>query len=155
MERAVEIIKALIGIQERSDVFRHGREDVFQGIHLAEVHCIDWIGMIDDANVTKIAREMGLTRGAVSKISKKLLAKGWIEKYQRSGNNKEIYYRLTAEGQPVYNEHKKCHNQAIQEKLTLLTTYTDQEQVTILHFLADINGLLDSKLADEIHDAEE
>lgn len=149
MDRATDIINALIKIQERSDQFRHGREDIFKGLHLAEVHCIDWIGMVDDANVTKIARQMSLTRGAISKISKKLLAKGLIERYQRPENNKEIYFRLTAEGEDVYNEHKKCHSQAKQEKLCLLATYSGEEQAVILSFLSNINMLIDSKLAEE------
>jgi DNA-binding MarR family transcriptional regulator len=152
MDLAVEIISALTRIQEHSDVFRHGREEMFEAIHLAEVHCIDWIGMIDHANVTRIARAMGLTRGAISKMGKKLSAKGLIEKYQRPDNNKEIYYRLTAAGQRVYNEHKTCHNQAMQEKLAVLAAYSDEEQSIILHFLRNINQLLNSKLADDIHE---
>ncbi len=154
MDRAIGVINALIKIQERSDQFRHGREDIFRGIHLAEVHCIDWIGMVDDANVTKIARQMGLTRGAISKISKKLLAKGLIERYQRPENNKEIYFRLTAEGRNVYNEHKKLHNQAKKEKLSLLAAYSDEEQAVILRFLGDVNQLFDSKLVEETGEEE-
>jgi DNA-binding MarR family transcriptional regulator len=150
MEYAMKIINSLMKIEERSNIFRHGQEVVFDGINLAEVHCIDWIGMIDHANVTKVANEMGMTRGGISKISQKLLNKGLIESYQRPENNKEIYYRLTKDGQHVYNEHKKCHSKAKQEKLSLLSTYSDQEQVTILRFLSDINHMLDSKLSEEI-----
>lgn len=150
MEYAMEIINSLMKIQERSNVFRHGQENVFDGINLAEVHCIDWIGRIDHANVTKVANEMGMTRGGISKISQKLLKKGLIESYQRPENNKEIYYRLTKNGQHVYHEHKKCHSKAKQEKLVLLSTYSDKEQVTILRFLNDINHMLDSKMFEEI-----
>ncbi len=149
MSQAIRIINALIKIQERADVFRHGREDIFTGIHLAEVHCIDWIGTIDHANVTKIANEMSMTRGAISKISKKLLCKGMIESYQRPDNNKEIYYRLTDQGRQLYSEHKKCHSKAQQEKLSLLETYSEDEQAVILRFLNDINHLLDIKLANK------
>lgn len=150
MEHAMKIINSLMKIEERSNVFRHGQEIVFDGINLAEVHCIDWIGMIDHANVTKVANEMGMTRGGISKISQRLLNKGLIESYQRPGNNKEIYYRLTKDGQHVYNEHKKCHSKAKQEKLSLLSAYSDKEQVTILRFLNDINHMLDSKMSEEI-----
>lgn len=150
MNYATGIINALIKIQERSDIFRHGREDIFEGINLAEVHCIDWIGMIDHANVTKVANEIGMTRGAISKINKKLLGKGLIESYQRPQNNKEIYYRLTKDGENIYNEHKNCHNKAKQEKLSILESYSDKEQAIILRFLNDINHLLDYKLSDGI-----
>ena len=150
MNYATQIINSLTKIQERSDVFRHGREAIFDSINLTEVHCIDWIGTIAHANVTKIANEMGMTRGAISKISKKLLNKDFIESYQRQDNNKEIYYRLTESGQRVYDEHKKRHNQAKQEKLSLLEIYSEYEQSIILRFLNDINHLHDNIMADEI-----
>jgi DNA-binding MarR family transcriptional regulator len=146
---APDIIIALTKIQERSDLFGHGREDVFRSIRLAEVHCIDWIGTIDHPNVTKIANKMGLTRGAVSKISKKLEAKGFIRRYQAAENNKEIYFRLTEEGQHAYLEHKKCHNRARQEKLSILAAYSCAEQAAILRFLSDMNKLIESKLNDD------
>ncbi|MBU2701360.1 DNA-binding MarR family transcriptional regulator [Sporomusaceae bacterium BoRhaA] len=151
---AMQIINSLMKIQERSNVLWHGQEIVFDGLNLAEVHCIDWIGMIDHANVTKVANEMGMTRGGISKISQKLLNKGLIESYQRPENNKEIYYRLTNDGQHVYNEHKKCHSKAKQEKLSILSAYSDKEQVTILRFLNDINHMLDSKMSEEISKGE-
>ena len=155
MDLAAKIVNALTKIQERSDLFGHGREDVFRGIHLAEVHCIDWIGTIDHPNVTKIAHEMGLTRGAVSKISKKLVAKGFIQRYQRAENSKEIYFRLTEEGQHADLEHKKCHNRARREKLSILAAYSMAEQAAILRFLSDVNKVIDSKLNDDTFEKEQ
>ena len=35
-----------------------------------------------------------MTRGAISKITKKLIKKGIIESYQKPDNKKEIYFRL-------------------------------------------------------------
>lgn len=150
MELTANIINLLTKIQERSDMFRHGREVVFDGINLAEVHCVDRIGTIDLANVTKVANEMEMSRGAISKISKKLLNKGLIESYQRPENNKEIYFRLTESGQNVFNEHKQCHNQALQEKMSVLEKYGEYEQSIIVRFLRDIKRLHDNKLADGI-----
>lgn len=149
MDLATGIIDALTRILERADLFGHGREDVFRGINLAEVHCIDWIGMIDRPNVTKIACKMGLTRGAVSKITKKLVAKGFIQRYQGAENNKEIYFRLTEAGQHAYSEHKKRHNRVRQERLSILTAYSSAEQAAILRFLREVNELFDRKLNDD------
>ena len=137
-------------IQERSSIFEHHREEIFAGLNLAEVHCIDKIGSTEFANVTKIAAEMGMTRGAISKISKKLLNKELIDTYQKPVNNKEIYFCLTEQGQKVYDEHKKCHNQAQEEKLAILTTYSEYEQSIILRFLNDINQKYDRKIDEEI-----
>jgi DNA-binding MarR family transcriptional regulator len=148
MNQSLKIIDALSKILESMDVLQHGPEDLFDKVNLAEVHCIDWIGAIDDANVTKVAKEMGMTRGAISKISRKLLGKNLIESYQRSDNNKEIYFRLTEGGQSIYDDHKKRHSKVKEKELFLLETYSDNEQAIILRFLNDINCLV-SELADE------
>ncbi|MCE1252330.1 MAG: MarR family transcriptional regulator [Anaerolineae bacterium] len=148
MDQRLRIYDSLIKMQEHSDVFEHKQEDLLEKISLAEVHCIDWIGMTSHPNVTKISQKMGLTRGAISKISKKLIKKGFIESYQDAENNKEIYFRLTESGQSVYDEHKKIHNEVKQVLLTLLEPYSDNEQAAILRFLTDINDLYNSKSAD-------
>lgn len=149
MNQTLRIYNILIEMQEHSDVFEHKRESLLDEINIAEVHCIDWIGMMDHPNVTKISKKMGLTRGAISKISKKLLGKSLIESYQDPDNNKEIFFRLTEGGQSVYSEHKKIHSEVKQELLTLLEPYSDNEQAAILRFLTDINNLYDSKSADK------
>jgi DNA-binding MarR family transcriptional regulator len=150
VDNARKVIKALTRIQERSSIFEHHREEIFAGINLAEVHCIDKIGSMDFANVTKIAADMGMTRGAISKISKKLLHKELINTYQKPENNKEIYFCLTEQGQKIYDEHKKCHNQALEEKLVILSTYSEYEQAIVLRFLNDINQKYDRKIDEEV-----
>ena len=60
-----------------------------------------------------------MTTGATSKLTKKLLAKGFLVRYQKEKNRKEVYFRLTEEGERIYTtvsglqqwEHpKKCVN---------------------------------------------
>lgn len=150
MSLAMHIVNSLIKVQE--NIFPHEWEVTFEGINLAEVHCIDRIGTIEYANVTKIANEMDMTRGAISKICKRLRKKGLVESYQRPDNNKEIYYRLTEGGQHVYNEHKKLHSQARQEKVSLINTYSEYEQSIILCFLNDLNRLYNMKPVEEKND---
>lgn len=150
MENAIKIIKSLTRIQERSNILEHHPNEIFAGINLAEAHCIDKIGSMDYANVTKVAVEMNMTRGAISKISRKLLNKNLIVTYQKPENNKEVYFRLTEQGQKVYIEHKKCHHQARQEKLAILSAYSEQEQSIILRFLNDINQKYDKKIDEEV-----
>ena len=145
MDRMLEIVDVLTKIAEHSALLRHGDSVVLDGLNLAEVHCIDQIGVTDPANVTKIADAMRLTRGAVSKITKKLLCKGLIESYQRPGNNKEIYFQLTSGGRQIFEEHRICHVKSRQDKLAILTGYKDEEQAVILKFLQDILHLNDDK----------
>jgi len=150
IDNKAQILRSLTRIQERSNILEQHREEIFAGINLAEAHCIDKIGSMDYSNVTKVAAEMGMTRGAISKITKKLLSKNLIDSYQKPENNKEIYFCLTEQGAKVYIEHKKCHMQARQEKLAILSTYSEVEQAIILRFLNDINQKYDKKLNEEV-----
>lgn len=85
MNQPHRIVAELIKISEHADAFRHGREDFFDDLNLTEVHCIHWIGTLDHANVTKVSNEMGMTRGAISKICKKLLKKKVYRKLSGAG----------------------------------------------------------------------
>jgi DNA-binding MarR family transcriptional regulator len=150
MNNAMKIIHSFTTIQERADIFKHHREEIFAGLNLAEVHCIDQIGSMEYANVTKVANEMSMTRGAISKISKKLLNKHLIESYQKPENNKEVYFCLTMSGKLIYDEHKVCHEQAKLRKLKLLSNYSEAEQIVILRFLDDINRRQEDRLHEEV-----
>ncbi|NCD26799.1 MAG: MarR family transcriptional regulator, partial [Deltaproteobacteria bacterium] len=91
---------------------------------------------------------MRMTRGAISKIVKKLIGKELVESYQVLENKKEIYFRLTENGRRLFDEHLKCHTQARCEKLALLQEFTAAEQDCILRFLSAINVQIDAKVAD-------
>ena len=65
-------------------------EKELEGYTPSEVHCIEAIKNIQDPNVKKISDEMFMTRGAISKLTKKLIKKNAIESYRKSENKKEI-----------------------------------------------------------------
>lgn len=50
-------------------------EESLKGHKPSEVHCIEFIEKIEDANVTKLAESLYMTRGAISKLTKKLIIK--------------------------------------------------------------------------------
>ncbi|MDR3709781.1 MAG: MarR family transcriptional regulator [Capsulimonadaceae bacterium] len=147
MNDELKIIDAITRIHDRAGLVRHGRSEVPCGVNLAETHCIDRIGSIEYANVTKLAAALEMTRGAISKICKKLLCKGLIESFQREDNQKEIYFRLTEGGVRVFEEHEKSHAQAVREKMAMLGAYTPDELSIISRFLSDMNRLSYRKLA--------
>lgn len=50
-------------------------EDSLKGYKPSEVHCIEYIEKNADSNVTKLAESFYMTRGAISKLTKKLIQK--------------------------------------------------------------------------------
>lgn len=112
----------------------------------SETHCIDYIGRTQLPNVTKIAENMQMTRGAISKMTKKLLAKGLLEKYTLESNKKEIYFRLTASGMELYQEHEKRHKLWEKRDMEFLARYSKAEIEAVTKFMKEFNGYLEEQI---------
>ncbi|WP_419787075.1 MarR family winged helix-turn-helix transcriptional regulator [Pseudodesulfovibrio sp.] len=143
MDDQQPIIRMFTRILEQADTFRHGHEESFAEVSLSEVHCIDRIGAIDHANVTKVADELEMTRGGVSKIVKRLRDRGYIESYQEPENRKEVYFRLTEKGERLYAEHRQCHIRVYQERARILEAYSPEERAVIYRFLDEMRQWMD------------
>lgn len=111
----------------------------------AEVHTVEFIGKHHHANVTMIANTLYVTRGAVSKMSKRLIKKDLIESFQTEDNQKEIYFRLTTKGQEVFNIHERLTKRVRQRDAEVFEQNSDQV-VTVLDFLQKYNNFLDKQL---------
>ena len=121
----------------------------------SETHCIDNIGRLELPTVTKIAEQMQMTRGAISKMTKKLLAKGLIEKYTLETNKKEVYFKLTERGKVLFKEHEKRHKQWEKRDMQFLSRYSKEETDTILKFMQEFNVYLDEQIEQYITDSRE
>lgn len=121
-------------------------EDSLKGYKSSEVHCIEYIGRNVDSNVTKLAESFYMTRGAMSKITKKLLKKGIIESYQKPDNKKEIYFRLTEQGKEVYKIHEKLHKEFQERDKVVFEQITEEQFDSMLSFIEKYSKHLDSEI---------
>lgn len=112
----------------------------------SETHCIDYIGRLELPNVTKVADHMGMTRGAISKMTKKLLAKGLIEKYTLESNKKEIYFKLTNQGRLLFEEHAKRHKRWEKRDMEFLSRYSKEEAAMVHQFMEEFNAYLKEQI---------
>jgi DNA-binding MarR family transcriptional regulator len=100
-----------------------------------EVHCIEQIEKTEDANVTKLSKYFKMTRGAISKIIKKLIKKDAIEVYKKPENKKEIYYKLTEIGMDIFMEHEKMHKSRIERDKVIFSKLSEEEKSTFINIL--------------------
>jgi DNA-binding MarR family transcriptional regulator len=110
-------------------------EDSLKEYKSSEVHCIEYIGKNADSNVTKLAESFYVTKGAISKITRKLMEKGIVESYQRPDNKKEIYFRLTEEGIAVYNVHEELHKGFRERDQAVFGELSEEQLDVILGFV--------------------
>ena len=121
-------------------------EDSLKGYKPSEVHCIEYIGKNIDSNVTKLAESLYMTRGAISKITKKLIEKDFIESYQKSDNKKEIYFRLTEQGEVIYKVHEELHKEFRERDKAVFEQVTEEQIDSMLGFVEKCSGHLDAEI---------
>ncbi|MBK5346530.1 MarR family transcriptional regulator [Bacillus sp. TH22] len=121
-------------------------EDSLKGYNSSEVHCIEYIEKNVDSNVTKLAEAFYMTRGAISRITKKLIKKGLIESYQKSDNKKEIYFRLTEQGKVIYKIHEDLHKEFEERDKVVFDQVTEEEFDSILSFVEKYSRHLDTEI---------
>lgn len=100
-----------------------------------EIHTVEYIAESSTTNMTDIANQLGLTKGAVSKMIAKLENLGLLVRYKYQPNQKEIYIHLTRLGVEAYEGHKEYH-QDMWKRLSGYFAALDQEhQGVIVDFL--------------------
>ncbi|MGL4570561.1 MAG: MarR family transcriptional regulator [Clostridium sp.] len=121
-------------------------EESLKGFKSSEVHCIEYIGRNVDSNVTKLAESFYMTRGAISKLTKKLIEKGVIESYQKSDNKKEIYFRLTEQGEAINKVHEDLHKEFQERDKEVFKEVTEEQFDTMLNFVEKYSRHLDAEI---------
>ncbi|QSX07073.1 MarR family transcriptional regulator [Sedimentibacter sp. zth1] len=143
----IAVLKQFNSIDEKIKTIQKLTEkDMMSNFCNSEVHCVDIIGKIEYANVTKIAEKMNMTRGAISKITRKLMEKNVIVSYQLDCNKKEIYFRLTDKGSELYKVHEQWHVDWEKRSTLFFDKYTNEELDIVNEFLGNYQLYLNYKI---------
>ncbi|PYE96493.1 MarR family transcriptional regulator [Bacillus sp. 196mf] len=121
-------------------------EEGLKGFKSSEVHCIEYIENNADSNVTQLAEAFYVTRGAISRMTKKLIQKGLVESYQKSENKKEIYFRLTEQGKEIYKIHENLHKEFQERDKAVFEQVTEEEFDSIIRFVEKYSRHLDAEI---------
>ena len=147
MNKGEQVIKEFRDLfNKMSSLNKIKMEDILKDYKSSEVHCIEYIGSNVDPNVTKLAESFYMTNGAISKLTKKLINKGLIESYQKPDNKKEIYFRLTEEGQRVYEIHEGLHKEFQERDKAIFDNVTEEQFDGMLKFIEKYSKHLDDEI---------
>lgn len=116
---------------------------------LTEIHCVEVIGQEVQINGTKLAQLMNITRGAASKITKRLMEHKLVECFKHPENKKEIYFKLTDKGMDIYRQHEIAHKAWEERDINFLETIDLNERKIILSFLTSFNSYLEQLIQEE------
>lgn len=102
------------------------------------LHVIDAIGRLEPVNGITISKQFGISRGSISKITRKLVEKEIIIMETLPDNKKEILFRTTPLGKEICKLHLDLHQQIDSGINRFLQQYTEDELGTTLKVLKDV-----------------
>ena len=121
---------------DKQEILSKLREDKsLRRYNNSELHIIAAIGDLKQPNVTSLAEHMGMTRGGICKNIKKLTKAGLIVSYQRDGNAKNIYYRLTDTGKLIYEKHAEAHEAWLARDMDFIKGFSDKQLNQVKDFM--------------------
>ena len=126
--------------QKAKTAKRYGTEDL---LYSAEVHMIEIIGSYEMITTTKLARVLGITKGAVSQITRKLLEKNLIVKESSREKNNEVLISLTEKGRVVFCYHQGMHEDMLRKIELILYDLSDEGKTAMAKIVRVIEESLD------------
>jgi DNA-binding MarR family transcriptional regulator len=111
--------------------------DLLQSMTVTALHVLDAIGEHEPINGIQIARQLTITKGTVSKITKKLLEQQLIFTERLPNNRKDIYFRLAQEGREIFLWHQQLHPQLEEQGKQFLSRYSVDELQLLVRFFQD------------------
>lgn len=83
-------------------------EEGLKGFKSSEVHCIEYIENNADSNVTQLAEAFYVTRGAISRMTKKLIQKALLKAIKSRKIRKKFILGLLNKGKKFIKSMKIC-----------------------------------------------
>ncbi|MDL2327773.1 winged helix DNA-binding protein [Ruminococcaceae bacterium OttesenSCG-928-A11] len=142
-----ELLGTLAEFLEKQDLLSKLTEG--EGLHgygYSDTHTIAAVGQLEAPNVSAIARHLNMTKGAISKITKRLLAAGVLEAYSMPDNRQKIFFRLTPSGRALYQEHENRHALWAARDRQFLSRFTDAQLADFAAILRAFNGYLGEQI---------
>lgn len=136
---ALKVIRKMTKIQNRINE-NDKKPKAFgtnQLLYQSEIHFIEGIGCKHGVNASQLSKKLGITNGAVTQVSDKLLKKKLIEKYKKATNKKEVYLKLTESGKIAYESHRLFHKE-LSDKIIKSLDALSKEQMDGLLDVIDV-----------------
>lgn len=143
------LLKQFARFLEKQDMLSKLTEnEALHSYSRSEIYVIAAIGDISSPNVSAIAQKLKMTKGAVSKITKKLCSYNVIEACTAPGNKQKIFFKLTASGAFLYEEHDKRSKLWLERDKKFLSQFSYQELQGISRFMSQYNQYLEEEISE-------
>ena len=137
IRQVFQVINRLI-FEERKRVFLV--DDV--SLYPSEVHLLLIVAGDEEASSTRIARDLGLTKGAVSQTLARLERKGLIRKSRHPSNRSVVMLSLTEFGRKAHRQCLKSQSSFVKAHERYLARLRVKDKEIVLGFLRHMERAL-------------
>ena len=123
-------IDKLIALDKKRIVTHKG-----QNLHPSELQLLMFLKHVQDTNITAIATEMGLTKGAISQTLSRLEKKGIIRKETFPKKKNELKVQFTESGEDLMTQLNKSQKSIEGKYRRYIQSLSDEERKTVADFL--------------------
>lgn len=113
-------------------------------LFLAEIHTITMVGKNNEINMTRLAEVMGVTKGAISQIIRKLVHKNLIQK--ESINKKEFVLKLSEKGKIVFAAQESFQNEVFTFAATLYEQARPEDRDMVRRLFLSISNNMENRV---------
>lgn len=138
----------LMRISKKIHDAHHKPKDFGCGVMLfpSEIHTLCTVADNPECNTTELAVLLGVTKGAISQMVKKLEKKGLLTRKFAPGSEKQLMFTLTESGKIAEEGHKAFHDRMGKVIFERMKQYSLDE----IEKYKEVNALVE-KMIDEIH----
>jgi DNA-binding MarR family transcriptional regulator len=111
-------------------------------LYPSELKALDMIGQFSGINLTQLANKLGISKSAISKCTSKLLDKELIGKEKSPTNVREVVFTLTPDGQAIFDQLEKVHNNLFEPFNKSLDELSNQEIIDLHRIFLTIQSSL-------------
>lgn len=137
MKKYNEILGKIINLTNVMNKMSKTPRDYGVGFMLypSEIHTIEAIAAHEQINANVLSKVLGITNGAITQMTNKLIKKGLVEKYKMDNNKKEVYFKLTELGKLADQGHDSFHEQTYKNIINYLDTLKPNQRDALVGFL--------------------
>lgn len=136
-ELLVKLFNDILQIEEQAL-----KDDEFNDLSITEIHVIEAIGLIQERNMSSVARDLDITIGTLTIAINNLLKKGYVNRTRSEEDRRIVLISLTEKGKEAYNHHSEFHDEMIK---TTISRLSDDEMKVLISALENINGYFKEK----------
>lgn len=128
--KILDSIALLVSLDKKRIVIHENEK-----LHPSEIQLLMFLYHVQDTNITAIAKEMGLTKGAISQTLSRLQKKGIISKEMYPEKKNELHVQFTDSGEQLMVQLNKSKKSIEGKYRRYIQTLSKKEKETISTFL--------------------